>query len=85
MEEAKQPSVKWWSESKGEFVPLREMHTAHLLSAHKKLERGEYVVGPLRESLTPLEDQTLRMDFDEEFKRRGVGPYAPDEEEDIAF
>jgi len=85
VKEAKEPSVKWWSSSKHEYVSLRDMHTAHLLSAFKKLERGEYVVGPLGEMLTPIENQTLRMEFDEEFKRRSVGPYAPDEEEDIKF
>ena len=72
---------KWWSDSKKQYVSLSDMHTAHLLAAYKKLERGEYRTGPRSEELEPWEEQNLADAFNAEFQKRGVGPYAAPEAE----
>jgi hypothetical protein len=73
-------AVTWWSESKKKYVPLSDMHDAHLLAAFRKLERGEYLPGgePMSDKLTDEEDTALREAFDLEFARRGIGPYGSD-------
>lgn len=70
-------AARWWSESKKAFVPLADMHNAHLMSAFRKFERGEYLPGgePQADPLAPDEEADLREAFDAEMQRRAIGPY----------
>ena len=75
-------ATRWWSTSRKQYVELATLHDKHLLAALAKLDRGEYLPGdePQADPLTPDEEAGLRAEFDAEFQRRAIGPYAADDD-----
>ena len=79
-------ATRWWSRSKGEWSVLEDMVDRYLLNCHALLLRGEYKVPPdpddplVTVPVSEMEKAHLLRTFDAEFKRRGIGPYAPPEQ-----
>lgn len=70
--------MKWWSASKHAYQELKDMHTANLVNARKKMQRGEYAVpadddDPLvTRPANEDEKRALEDEFQREFSRRGL-------------
>lgn len=68
--------ARYWSASKRQYVPLADLHGAHLQAAQKKLLRGEYR-GEDGEPLSADEQAALEAAFAEEVARRPAPQVAP--------
>lgn len=78
--------MKWWSESRGMWLELADMHGKQIANGRKKLLRGEYV--PDGEPLSVDEETTLAAEMLAELERRGLnidgGEVAPPPADDEA-
>lgn len=62
--------TQWWSDSKGGYIPLNEMHGKQLANGLKKLRRGDYC--PPGEPLSVDEETRLGAEMEAELERRGL-------------
>lgn len=62
--------MKWWSDSKGEWMEISDMHGRQVANAIKKLRRGDYA--PPGEPLSVDEELRLDQELTAELERRGL-------------
>jgi len=73
-------TTSWWSTSRGDWVELADLHDSHLFAAFRKFDRGDYRVpgeAGFFVALTTEERVALHRALLDEFKRRGLDPFAP--------